>query len=42
MRDLVVEDAVSRAQFDQAEALLQSAEAQVESMQARSTWRRTG
>ena len=29
MRDLVVEDAVSRAQYDQAEAMLQSAESQV-------------
>ena len=33
MAELVVEDAVSRAQFDQAKALLQSAEAQVLSVQ---------
>lgn len=33
MRDLVVEDAVSRAQFEQAEALLKTAEAQVDSAQ---------
>lgn len=33
MRDLVVEDAVSRAQYDQAKALLQSAEAQVSALQ---------
>lgn len=33
MRDLVAEDAVSRAQFDQAKALLQSAEAQVLALQ---------
>lgn len=33
MRDLVVEDAVSRAQFEQAEALLKTAEAQVDAAQ---------
>jgi RND family efflux transporter MFP subunit len=33
MRDLVAEDAVSRAQYEQATALLQSAEAQVQSLQ---------
>ena len=33
MRDLVVEDAVSRAQYEQAKALLQSAEAQLQSLQ---------
>jgi RND family efflux transporter MFP subunit len=33
MRDLVAEDAVSRAQFEQAKALLQSAEAQVLALQ---------
>ena len=33
MRDLVVEDAVSRAQFEQAEALLKTADAQVEAAQ---------
>ncbi len=33
MRELVVEDAVSRAQYEQAKALLQSAEAQVQSLQ---------
>jgi RND family efflux transporter MFP subunit len=33
MRDLVAEDAVSRAQYEQAEALLRTAEAQVESVQ---------
>jgi len=33
MRDLVAEDAVSRAQYEQAKALLQSAEAQVLSLQ---------
>ena len=33
MRELVVEDAVSRAQFDQAEALLKTADAQVEAAQ---------
>jgi RND family efflux transporter MFP subunit len=33
MSELVVEDAVSRAQYDQAKALLQSAEAQVQSVQ---------
>jgi len=32
MRDLVVEDAVSRAQYEQAKALLQSAEAQVRAL----------
>ena len=37
MRDLVAEDAVSRAQFEQAEALLQSAEAQVQSLQGQVT-----
>ena len=34
MRDLVVDAAVSRAQYDQAEALLQSAESQVDALQA--------
>lgn len=34
MRDLVAEDAVSRASFDQAVAMLKTAEAQVESMQS--------
>jgi RND family efflux transporter MFP subunit len=34
MKDLVVEDAVSQAQFDQAEALRKTAEAQVESAQS--------
>jgi RND family efflux transporter MFP subunit len=34
MSDLVVEDAVSRAQYEQAEALLKTAEAQVESAQS--------
>jgi RND family efflux transporter MFP subunit len=34
MRDLVVEDAVSRAQYEQAEALLRTAEAQVEAVQS--------
>jgi multidrug efflux pump subunit AcrA (membrane-fusion protein) len=34
MRDLVAEDTVSRATFDQAEALLKSAESQVEAAQA--------
>ncbi len=34
MKDLVVEDAVSKAQFDQAEALRKTAEAQVESAQS--------
>ncbi len=34
MKDLVVEDAVSRAQFEQAEALRKTAEAQVESAQS--------
>lgn len=34
MRDLVAEAAVSRAQFDQAEALLRTAEAQIEAAQA--------
>ena len=34
MRDLVVEDAVSRAQFDQAEALRKTAESQVEAAQS--------
>jgi RND family efflux transporter MFP subunit len=34
MRDLVAEDAVSRAAYDQAEALLKTAEAQVESAQS--------
>jgi RND family efflux transporter MFP subunit len=34
MRDLVAENAVSRAQFDQAEALLKTAEAQIEAAQA--------
>ena len=34
MRDLVAEDAVSRASFDQAVALLKSAEAQVDAVQA--------
>ncbi|MBN8490526.1 MAG: efflux RND transporter periplasmic adaptor subunit [Burkholderiales bacterium] len=33
MRDLVAEDAVSRAQYEQAKALLQSAEAQILSLQ---------
>jgi len=33
MRDLVVEDAVSRAQYEQAEALLKTAEAQVDAAQ---------
>lgn len=33
MRDLVAEDAVSRAQYEQAEAFLRTAEAQVESVQ---------
>lgn len=33
MRDLVAEDAVSRAQYEQAEALLRSAEAQLQSLQ---------
>lgn len=33
MRDLVAEDAVSRAQFEQAQAMLQSAEAQIVSLQ---------
>jgi RND family efflux transporter MFP subunit len=33
MRDLVAEDAVSRSQYDQATAALQSAEAQVQSLQ---------
>lgn len=37
MRELVVEDAVSRAQFDQAEALLRTAEAQVEAAQQQVT-----
>jgi RND family efflux transporter MFP subunit len=34
MRDLVVEDAVSRSQFDQAEALRKTAESQVEAAQS--------
>jgi len=34
MRDLLVEDAVSRAQFDQAEALSKTAESQVEATQS--------
>jgi RND family efflux transporter MFP subunit len=34
MKDLVVEDAVSQAQFDQAEAMRKTAEAQVESAQS--------
>ena len=34
MRELVVEDAVSRAQFDQAEALLRTAEAQVDAVRS--------
>lgn len=37
MRDLVAEEAVSRAQFEQAEAMLRTAEAQVESMQQQVT-----
>ena len=37
MRDLVAEDAVSRAQFEQAEALLQSAVSQVQSAQSQVT-----
>jgi len=34
MKDLIVDDAVSRAQYDQAEALLRTAEAQVEAAQS--------
>lgn len=37
MRDLVAEDAVSRATFDQAETLRKTAESQVESMQSQAT-----
>jgi len=37
MRDLVVENAVSRASFDQAEAGLKTAQAQVESAQSQVT-----
>ena len=37
MRDLVAEDAVSRAQFDQAEALRKTAESQVEAAQSQLT-----
>jgi len=37
MRDLVAEDAVSRATFDQAETLRKTAEAQVESTQSQAT-----
>jgi len=37
MRDLVAEDAVSRAQFEQSEALLQSAVSQVQSAQSQVT-----
>jgi multidrug efflux pump subunit AcrA (membrane-fusion protein) len=34
MRDLVVDAAVSRTQYDQAEAMLRTAESQVEALQA--------
>jgi RND family efflux transporter MFP subunit len=37
MRDLVAEDAVSRAQFEQADALLQTAQAQVQTAQSQLT-----
>jgi RND family efflux transporter MFP subunit len=37
MRDLVAEDAVSRATFDQAETLRKTAQSQVESMQSQAT-----
>ena len=41
MRDLVAENAVSRAAFDQAVAVLQTAESQVNRPAQASTWRRT-
>ena len=41
MKDLVAENAVSRATYDSAEALLKTADSQVESVQSRSRWLRT-
>ena len=42
MRELVVEAAVSRAQFEQAEAMLQPPRRRSRRCSSRSTWRRTG